>query len=386
MRRIAMIALLACMFAPSLAQAAEWHEKLKLKGDVRFRNELIQQQDKQDNFRWRLRARLALEAEINESWSAAIGLASGSEDPVSTNQTLTNGFSRKYIGIDLAYVDFHPKQIAGLNAIAGKMKLPFETSDKTQLVWDNDLTPEGAALKYKRAAGEKAEIFASAAGFYVTDADPDNEQWMSGGQAGINVKPSGKLSLTAGASYYDYHRVEGYPGVYSAEKFYGNSSVKTGTKVVTVKAGNTVIGKDTVDVYGYAADFNELELFGVFDIKVNDKVAVRLAGDYVNNGGADSLNTAYLFGGSLFYGKDAGSVRLSANYRSVEADAVLGAFTYSDPWGGGTDGKGWELGFSYGLAKATSFDVTYFIDTKGIKDGDEGTDYNRLQADFQVKF
>jgi hypothetical protein len=119
---------------------------------------------------------------------------------------------------------------------------------------------------------------------------------------------------------------------------------------------------------------------------VNDKVAVRLAGDYVNNGGADSLNTAYLFGGSLFYGKDAGSVRLSANYRSVEADAVLGAFTYSDPWGGGTDGKGWELGFSYGLAKATSFDVTYFIDTKGIKDGDEGTDYNRLQADFQVKF
>jgi hypothetical protein len=386
MRRIAMIALLACMFAPSLAQAAEWHEKLKLKGDVRFRNELIQQQDKKDNFRWRLRARLALEAEINESWSAAIGLASGSEDPVSTNQTLTNGFSRKYIGIDLAYVDFHPKQIAGLNVIGGKMRLPFETADKTQLMWDNDLTPEGAALKYKRAAGEKAEIFANAAGFYITDADPDNEQWMSGGQAGINVKPSGKLSLTAGASYYDYHRVEGYPGVYSAEKFYGNSSMKTGTKVVTVKAGNTVIGKDTVDVYGYAVDFNELELFGVFEIKVNDKVAVKLAGDYVNNGGADSLNTAYLFGGSLLYGKDAGSVRLSANYRNVEADAVLGAFTYSDPWGGGTDGKGWELGFSYGLAKATSFDVTYFIDTKGIKDGVEGTDYNRLQADFQVKF
>jgi len=381
-----MFALLACMFAPVFAQAAEWHEKLKLKGDVRFRNELIAQQEKKDDFRWRLRARIAAEAEINEAWSAAIGLASGSLDPISTNQTLTSGFSSKSIMLDLAYVDFHPKRAPGLNMIGGKMKLPFETADKTQLLWDNDLTPEGVALKYKRAAGEKAEMFVNAAGFYITDNDPDNEQWMSGGQAGFNVKPSGKLRLTVGASYYDYHRVEGYPGVYNAEKFYGNTSMKTGTKVVTLKAGNTVVEKDTVDVYGYAADFNEIELFGVFDIKVNDKVAVRLAGDYVNNGGADSLNAAYLFGGSLFYGKDAGSVRLSANYRKVEADALIGAFTYSDPWGGGTNGKGFELGFSYGLAKGASFDVTYLINTKGIKEGDAESDYKRLQVDFQTKF
>ncbi len=386
MRRIAMIALLACVFAPSLAQAAEWHEKLKLKGDVRFRNELIQQQDKKDDFRWRLRARLAVEAEINEAWSAAIGLASGPLDPVSTNQTLTAGFSRKTIMLDLAYIDYHPKQAPGLNVIGGKMRLPFETADKTQLLWDNDLTPEGAALKFKRAAGEKADIFANAAGFYITDNNPDNEQWMSGGQAGVAVKPSGTISMTVGAGYYDYHRVEGQPGIYNPESFYGNSSMKTGTKVVTVKAGNTVIGRDTVDVYGYATDFNELELLGVVDLKVNDKITLRLAGDYVNNVGADSLNTAYLFGGSLLYGKDQGSLRLSANYRSIEADALIGAFTFSDSWGGGTDGDGVELGFSYGLAKGTSFDVTYLINTKGIKDGVEGTDYNRLQADFQVKF
>ncbi len=386
MRRIAMVALLACLFVPVFAQAAEWHEKLKLKGDVRFRNELIQQQDKKDDFRWRLRARLAVEAEINEAWSAAIGLASGSLDPVSTNQTLTAGFSRKTIMLDLAYIDYHPKRAPGLSVIGGKMKLPFETADRTELVWDNDLTPEGIALKYKRAVGAKAEMFASAAGFYITDNNPDNEQWLSGGQVGFNVKPSGAVSLTAGASYFDYHRIEGQPGVYNPESFYGNSSMKIGTKVVTVKAGNTVIGRDTVDVFGYAVDFNELELFGTFDVKVNDKVSLRLTGDYVNNGGADSLSTAYLFGGSLTYGKDAGSIKLSANYRKVEADAVLGVFTYSDPWGGGTDGKGYELGFSYGLAKGTSFDVTYHINTKGVKDGVEGTDYNRLKADILVKF
>jgi len=372
MRRIAMFALLACMFVPVLAQAAEWHEKLKLKGDVRFRNELIQQQDKKDNFRWRMRARLAAEAQINETWGAVIGLASGSDDPVSTNQTLTSGFSRKSITLDLAYVDYHPNQVPGLSIIAGKMSLPFETADKTQLVWDNDLTPEGAALRYKHAAGEKAEIFMNAAGFYITDNDPDNEQWMSGGQAGFRLKPSDKVSTMAGAGYYGYHRTKGQPGIYNSGKLYGNS----GTKIVI----------DEKTTYYYLWDYKEFEILGVLDATVNDEMSLRLTGQYVNNSGADSLNTAYLLGGSLNYGKDKGSMKLSANYRKVEADAVIGASTYSDPWGGGTNGKGLELAFSYGLAKGASFDVTYFVDTKGIKESDTESDYKRLQADFQVKF
>ena len=393
---IALAVICGVLFSAA-AGAAEWHEKIKVGGDIRCRGEVIDRESDAEapvialvsdgrDARARIRARLRVTGEAGERWKIGLGLVTGSGDPVSTDETLTGGFSKKGFALDLAYVDFHPKQVKGLNVIAGKMNLPFETADKTQMVWDNDLTPEGAALKCRRAAGEKAELFASAAGFYLTDADPDNEQWMSGGQAGFVLKPSGETVLTAGAGYYDYHRIEGYAGVFSAEKFYGNSSMKTGTKVVTVKAGNTVVGRDTVDVLGYAADFNELELFGTFDVKVNDRVSLRLTGDYVNNGGADSLNTAYLVGGSLAYGKDAGSMRLSANYRKIEADAVLGVFAYSDPWGGGTNGKGYELGFSYGLAKGTSFDITYFIDTKGVTDGDAGTDYNRFQADFQVKF
>jgi hypothetical protein len=218
MRRIALFALLVCMLVPAVANAAEWYEKLKLKGDVRFRNEFIRQTGKDDNFRWRIRARLAGDAEINDSWSATIGLASGSDDPVSTNQTLTSGFSRKTVNIDLAYVDFHPKRISGMNALAGKMRFPFETADKTQMVWDNDLTPEGIALKYKHKAGEKADVFMNAAGFYITDNDPENDQWMSGAQAGFNVKPSGKVGLMVGAGYFSYQRTKGMPAWCSACK------------------------------------------------------------------------------------------------------------------------------------------------------------------------
>ncbi len=377
MRRIALLALLVCMLVPAVANAAEWYEKLKLKGDVRFRNELIQQENKADNFRWRIRARLVGDAEINEAWSATFGLASGSDDPVSTNQTLTGGFSRKPVNVDLAYVDFHPKRFPGMNADAGKMRFPFETADKTQMVWDNDLTPEGIALKYKHKAGEKADVFMNAAAFYITDNDPDNEQWMSGAQAGVNVKPFEKVGLMAGAGYFSFQRTKGMPGLYKADRFAGNSTMKIGTKVV---------GKDTIDVLGYASDFKQLEALAIFDVKVNDKVSLRLTGDYANNTGADSLNTAYLVGGTLNYGKDKGSLKLFVNYRTIEADALIGAFNYSDFIGGGTNGKGFELGFSVGLEKNASFDVAYLLNTKGLKESDTETDYKRLMVDIQAKF
>ena len=368
MRRVALLALLVCVLVPAVANAAEWYEKLKLKGDVRFRNELIRQSNKSDNFRWRIRARLVGDAEINDAWSATIGLASGSDDPVSTNQTLSGGFSRKPIELDLAYVDFHPKGLPGMNVDAGKMRFPFETADKTQMVWDNDLTPEGIALKYKHKAGEKTDVFLNAAGFYITDSDPDNEQWMSGAQAGFNVKPSDKVAVMAGASYFSFQRTKGMSGFYKAASFYGNSTIAVGT------------GK------GYLWEFKEFEVLGTLDAKVNDKTSLRLTGDFVNNSGADSLNTAYLVGGTLNYGKDKGSLKLSANYRKIEADALIGAFNYSDFIGGGTNGKGLELGFSVGLEKNASFDVTYLLNKKGIKEGETQTDYKRLMVDIQAKF
>jgi hypothetical protein len=235
-------------------------------------------------------------------------------------------------------------------------------------VWDNDLTPEGIAFKVKHKAGDKADVFMNAAGFYITDNDPDNEQWMSGAQAGVNVKPSDKVGVMAGAGYFSFQRTKGMPGIYKADKFAGNSTMTVGS------------GK------GYLWDFKEVEVLGTLDAAVNDKMLLRFTGDYVNNTGADSLNTAYLVGGSFSYGKDKGSLKLSVNYRAIEADALIGAFSYSDFIGGGTNGKGFELGFSVGLEKNASFDVAYLLNKKGIKESDAEADYKRLMVDIQAKF
>ena len=373
MRTRVAAAIVGLMVLPAMVRAGEWHEKLKIKGDFRHRHELIQVEDKEDNNRWRIRARLAAEAEISEAWSAAIGLASGSDDPVSTNQTLTDGFATKGFSLDLAYFDFHPNAIKGLNIIGGKMKVPFETADKTELIWDGDLTPEGAAIRFGRSFGENVKMYLNGGLFYIRDMDPDDESYLAGVQAGFNVKASKDVKLMIGAGYYDYSGAENMPFFYKTDKNYGNSKKVIGTTA----SGN---------VYGYAVDFNDVEVLGVVDVAVSDKAGLKLYGNYVTNVAADSLDTGWLFGGALSRGTNKGSVRVYANYRRIEADAVVGAFTDSDFIGGGTNGKGLELGAAYGVAKNVSLDLTYFVNTKGIKDVDDEIDYKRLQADLQLKF
>jgi hypothetical protein len=172
----------------------------------------------------------------------------------------------------------------------------------------------------------------------------------------------------AGAGYFSYQRIKGQTGIFDPAKFFGN---------VTTTVGSTKV---------YAQKFEEFEALGILDLKVNEKTSLRFAGDYVNNMGADSLNTGYLVSGSVNCGKDKGAVKLAVNYRKLESDAVIGAFTYSDFIGGGTDGKGFELFGSYGLGAGTSFDVTYLINKKGIADGEKELDYRRLMVDVQTKF
>ena len=123
----------------------------ELSGDFRYRYEYIDDDSAaQVRHRNRIRARLGLDAKINDEWNlgfrlaTAEGLSGG--DPVSTNQTLDGSYSKKTFWLDLAYLNYHPQWVKGLSAIAGKMANPFYMVGKNQLIWDHDLTPEGGAV------------------------------------------------------------------------------------------------------------------------------------------------------------------------------------------------------------------------------------------------
>jgi len=377
MKRCA-LSIVCAMLVPAAAGAAEWHEKIKVGGDVRFRGESIKLEYRDGESRTRVRARLRVTGEANECWSVGLGLATGSDDPVSTNTTLTGGYSRKGIALDLAYIDFHPKAVAGLNVLAGKMNLPFVVAGETELMWDNDLTPEGLAVRYRRGACACVEVFLNGAAFDIRDTDPDDlgEARMVGGQAGLDATFSNGAGLTIGAGYFNYEGAIGRTGFYRSNEFYGN----------TTRLWQGTIGGYPYFYRGYANDFNIFEALGVVELGLREWADVALYGTYVNNVRADDRNVGWLAGGSASRGRDRGALKLRANYRRVESDAVIGVFADSDFIGGGTDGKGWELGLAFGAAKGVELGATWFLNVKGVADESYETGYQRLQLDVRAEF
>ena len=359
---------------PAEAKKDSWADKVKVKGDVRVRYENIDKEGSPSRSRERIRARLRVEGKVNDEVKAGIGVRTGGNDPVSGNQTMDKGFSSKDVALDLAYVTWQPEIIPNLTLLGGKMQKPF--SQVSDLVWDGDLNPEGVALKYKLGLGP-ADLFVNGAGMVVTERSKDSDTMIYAGQAGVDLKTDAGLKLLAGVGYYYYDNMEGF-GVVDWDgsmKGYGNTVVKT-----TDDAG-------AVTKVTYANEYRELEFIASLGFKCPlSGLPWNFYGNYVFNTEADDNDIGYLVGVKLGSLKAPRSFELGYNYRHLEADAVVGAFSDSDSWGGGTDGKGHKLMAGYQISKNWSLGATYFINEVGIKDGADSKDYKRLQLDVSAKF
>jgi hypothetical protein len=96
-----------------------------------------------DRNRARVRARINFLADLGEQFQAGLSLASGDvNDPITTNSTLGVFYVRKPIAIDQAFVTYNPNEFRPLTLTAGKFRYPWYN---TELTWDKDLNPEGAA-------------------------------------------------------------------------------------------------------------------------------------------------------------------------------------------------------------------------------------------------
>ncbi|HEV3471565.1 MAG TPA: putative porin, partial [Pyrinomonadaceae bacterium] len=99
--------------------------------------------------RFRVRARFGARGKITDEFEWGLRLATGAfPDVISTNQTLTDFFSRKNFTLDLAYVSYKPSRLPGLQLQAGKFEIPWV---RTEMTWDNDLNPEGLTESYTRS-------------------------------------------------------------------------------------------------------------------------------------------------------------------------------------------------------------------------------------------
>ncbi|MGA9572443.1 MAG: putative porin [Lysobacterales bacterium] len=339
------------------SKASSWTDRMHWKGDFRYRYEAFNIEGKPNRDRNRIRARAALIADVTPTIEVGLGLASGGNDPVSSNQTLGGGGSSKDLKLDLAYFDWSGLKDA--HVFGGKFSNYVYRAGKNALVYDSDWRPEGTGIEW-----DNGKFFANALGTWIESDSSNGQSFAYITQAGIKLPIGDSLKLTAGVGYHNFD-TKGSGSFYGDDNdFYGNSY------------------DPVTDTYLY--DYQELELFAQLNFDLFDRPAF-LFGDWVQNQAVDVNDTAYALGFTYGSAKNKGEWQLSYVYQKLEADSLLGLLTDSDFGGGGTNAKGSIIKGSYALAKNFNADFTYFINQVGIDSGDP-IGFKRLQLDLSFKY
>ncbi|MEO6185043.1 MAG: putative porin [Steroidobacteraceae bacterium] len=366
--------------AMAKANVGSWVPNFTFKGDFRYRNENIDQEFAGERNRDRIRVRTGFVAKVNDTIRTEFGIATAeANDPRSSNQTLTDGNSRKSLYLDVAYVEWQP--LPDWKFTAGKMKYPWVRPGQS-ILFDGDVNPEGVAANFTHG-----DFFASS--FYnvlkerntvsATNLAASGESTMVGGQFGW--KPTiGTGRLTLGVSVFDVNSVRNRAPAFSAAN--GNSTKTTGCF--------TGVAPPCL-----ASDYNLIEGFAEYSVPVGGR-PLSIYGDYVKNDAAvNALDTAYSVG--VLYGKasDPHTWEIGYFYQDVEKDALYGEYIDSDYGAGNTDAKGGVFKFAYAFAKNWTINTTYFMNKTNLDGGTTvpgvtgavfDRDYKRLQLDMNFKY
>jgi hypothetical protein len=370
--------------------------------------------------RYRLRARIGLLAKISPAWSAGVRLATGSAtDRVSTNQTLGQDWNRYTFLVDRAFVRYDP--LESLSLVGGRMPNPWFSTD---LVWDDDLSFEGFAATWKPArADERIKPFLTVGAFPIKEENPpaSSGRWMHGIQAGTEWDFGAATRLKLGLAAYRFPNLEGrvesdtdylmsFIGLAPAygQYQYGRGLRQKGNTLFDTAAPEHYrINSAATSLWGLASRFRPLNLTASLAFARFDPVHVVIAADWVKNTAFDRNEIATRTAGrvNLADGKDHGyqyrltlgrpqlrnlhDWQVSLAYRYLGSDAVVDAFTDSDFGGGGTNLKGYTLGFQYAVDRNAVVGLRWLsadqIDSFTLNPAHKFS-LDVLQADVHVRF
>ena len=409
------------------AASSDWATRIKWNGDFRFRDERISRDLRTDQVRDRLRARVGFTAKVNDTMSVGARLATGADDPRSTNQTMgaaDTGMGRRTIALDQYYLNW--KALDGLNVIGGRMPYPYWRSGQS-LINDGDINPEGLAFNYQHGM-----FFANAYSFWMSERAAANFNPTTGVASSIGTDKQGTLysglqlglkwaidadtTLTAAAMYTDLGAGKGrIPYWFSG----GSIPTTTTTTAVasacavlpctpTVTVTNTTvndINKIIVAANGNSTDSAGGLLYDFHVMQVNFELAskiqglpVSLWGDFAKNSGAhNGLNKAYTAGFMIGKASNPNTWEIGYAYEKLQKDAYFGAFVDSDFGAGATDTKGSIFRLGYAPAKNWTINATYFmnkLNNSGLSNVAlqssslhmQDENYKRLQIDIGVKY
>lgn len=323
-----------------------WVNGTQFKGDLRYRYQNVQNDNNTAKDRQRVRLRVGAYGKVNDFTDYGIRLATGGSNATSSDQDVDGG-TKKEIRLDQYYVDLYPDQFMGTHLIMGKMPQPW--IDRTGLIWDGDVNPEGLAVTYETGFTNGLKLMANAGSFVIKEDRSDDLQLWAG-QIAAETKFGGATVRLGVSDFY-----------------YANASAQ-GAGLTTTNANTPGTG------------FNLVEGFG--SVGFNSGTPVVLNGQYVVNvDAASSDDTAYLFGVTIGNAKAKGSWEAGYNYRDTGQDAVPDGFNDSTFAGGLAGSHGHSFWAKYQIAKNIQGGLTYLMAVDNT-----GEDVDTLQADVTFKF
>ncbi|MCB0384107.1 MAG: putative porin [Bdellovibrionales bacterium] len=340
------------------SSAIEIGESAVLKTDVRLRNQLVKVENDKDRFHQRLRGRIAVEGQANEKVKIGARLAtSQGNKATSTNTDLggtdSEGMKEHTVWVDKFYFAWAANE--NLTVTGGKFDLPFFRPGQSEMLFDNDVTPEGVTVHYACKCNENFDWWATASGQWVDEVHsttPGSEAYadatLGAMQAGVNTKMAG-VKWTIGASKYDYNNL--------------NNTTAFGTLPST-------------EGYKLTNAFLEVNMDA-------GSMPVKFYADYVTNGEADDDNSGYTVGVQVNKAKEVGSWDADVWLRKLEPNANIKAIADGDV--SYNDVEATRVTFNYMMAENSKVRLSY-LTTKRDASTSNDTGYDVGQLDFEFKF
>ena len=363
----------------------DWVTGYKLSGSFRGRYEQFSAASTAPNSganldRSRLRYRLLLGATVSMKDDLEVGFRIGSGDskaagygnPLSQNSTMTGNWSDKGLYVDLAYGKWSPVNTADwtLSTTFGKMER--DVFDFTWMVFDPDLTPEGAVVQGAYTINDKQSIAFTAGGFALEDASATtHDAALFGAQAVWKAKWNNKWSSSLGLGWLGIVN----PEQNNATAASANPLINQGNTRYTGAspyAGAPVYNFDPI--IGDASVTYTLESFPLY----NGAFPITLKGEAMNNPGAASNNNGYWVGFILGKSGTKHTWDFTYRYEYLESDAWYDqladddncAYYQAKPQGlgstgyaGGTNIKGHFMKLNYSLTDSLTFSASCYLNS-----------------------
>lgn len=355
--RLAPVALAGVALSSAATAQQESESPWNFFGNARLRAEFNDTDGPSDRHRQRLRLRAGASYTVNEELSMTARASTGpAGDPRNGYHDIGQGFNRMELSLDQLFVAYAPSNWGGATVVAGKFANPvYRTPFYGQLVWDEDLMPEGAALVYP-----------------LNDFGPFDSSSFIVGHTAV-IEQAAAEDAWATMFLWNGTMANGEDSIWNfGVNYYFYGDLSPDNLGALVGTGNATSGGD------FASDFGVLQ--GTLGYEMGDMI---FAGEYIlNTRAADGVGDS---GFALGAGVDTEYGRFYLQHQTVEQDATVAAtaqddFLYATNYA--TNVLGWKKGLSDAVGLHVWLQASELDDDFGANDD---TVY-RFRVDFDISF